>query len=127
MFIIQFAHCLWHRIKNRREAALWCSKKDPEVEMSMLDYIVDCRRCERKEVEYYETFNKDQCTAKMFMAKYPEIFKNEDALESLRFYMSMTMLLKLASIPYRQIIMAHPMWQVRYLQIEKSKLCIYVE
>ena len=85
----------------------------------MLDYIVDQRRCERSEVKYYKTHTFKQMTARQFVKHkhYKKLFEDPDALESLRYYMKMSMLLKLSSIPFRQNIMQHPMWQVRFYKV----------
>ena len=82
----------------------------------MLDYIVDIRRCERVEVGSYETYIIGQKTARMFIEDNPQIFDDGEAFASLRFYMIMTMKLKLATIETRKQIQKHPMWKVYAIQ-----------
>ena len=82
--------------------------------MAMLDYIVDVRRCERREVAYYPNYHIQQFTAHQFVLKHLHIFGNPEKLASLRFYMRMSMKLKLAKKDEftREAIGDHPMWKV---------------
>lgn len=112
-----------------RESEKWCSKKDPELAVAMLDEIIDTRRCERREVECYETFNDQQMTARTFVELNGHIFFDENVMASLRRFMEMSMLLKLASNKNRKRINKHDLWEVCtiYMQYTYNIQSIYIQ